>query len=245
MTKTKTAEALKRVNLKKAVLLQDREGLANLAAAAIATKAARSFSDMDFALGLMEHMASLPAAKKLKMIEAGREIRLSLLPAIAGDDANVDLVARVPGDLVQMSDIAQRLVSLGLRVNRKRNGSNFVEFTGSSDEAAVRAVVESVGGRVTVIASPSHGEASLSDSDRDAETATSETSAGETASDTSASEDTIPAQEHEVGMHSDEAGGDRRGVDAPMPDDDAPENLPSAIPGAYGGHSDPAPFSGP
>lgn len=244
MTKTKTAEALTRMSLKKAASLQHREALANLAAAATVMKASALFGDMDFVLGLMEHVATLPAAKRLKMIEVGRAERLRLLPAVQGD-AGLDLIARIPGDLPDLPEIILRLVGLGFQMNRKRKGSNFVEYTGSSDEAAVRAIVEPVGGCVTAIASPSHAEASLPSSDRDEEAAMGEPPADEVAPDANAGGDRIPAGEHEPDMHAGEAGEDRAGADAWVPDDEGSENFPGAIPAADGGHSDSAPFSGP
>jgi len=156
-TKTKSAEAQRRSDLKKVGILQDREGLANIATAAATIKSAHLFADIDFALGLMMQAAELPAAKKQKLIEAGRAKRLSLLPPSIEDQDTVDLVARLPANLNELPQLAQQLLALGLRSIRKRAASTFAEYQGRSDETAVRRVVEAVGGTVTAIASPPHG----------------------------------------------------------------------------------------
>jgi len=165
-TKIRSEEAQARLELKRATALQDREGLANLSAATTAVKCAQIFVDMDFALGLMMHAADLPSAKKQKLIEAGREKRLSLLPTSAETRTTVDLVVRIPANLDALPTVAQELLTHGLRPNRRRAASAFAEFQGASDEGAVRTVVERVGGTVTVIVSPSGATADTSRSDQ-------------------------------------------------------------------------------
>lgn len=165
-TRTKTEEARARAELTRATKLLDREGLANLSAAATTAKCPDIFIDMDFALGLMMHAADLSSAKKQKLIEAGRAKRLSLLPPIIIDQGTVDLVVRLPAGLDDLPQIAQQLLALGLRPNSRRAASAFAEFLGSSDVNAVRIVVEAIGGTVTTIASPSHGTDNSSEPDR-------------------------------------------------------------------------------
>lgn len=120
MAKPKTKAAQDRIELKKGVALREREGRANLAAAVIATQTGVHFANGDLALGLMREAQTMSPARRSKLIASGRKLRLSLVPAITGDTTAVDLVARIPADLEDISDIAQQLVSLGLRSSRKR-----------------------------------------------------------------------------------------------------------------------------
>lgn len=176
MTKPKSIAAQTRNLSKKAADLRDREGVANLGAAAVVTRTAAHFADYDFALGCVLLAAKVSSAKQAKYADVGRDFRLSLVSTTAAE-VGADLVVRLPADHPDAAVVATTLLALGLKQNRKRAWLHYMECVGVSDEAAVRAVVEPVGGTVTVIISPNVMSGETSDSDRIAEVATGEAEA--------------------------------------------------------------------
>lgn len=176
MAKPKSAAAQMRSASKKGADLRDREGVANIGAAAVATRTEAEFVDYDFALGYVSLAAKMSSVKRKACIDIGRGIRLGLVPTTTAD-VGVDLVVRLPADHPDATVVATKLLTLGLKLNRKRVGALYLECVGVSDEASVRAVVEPVGGRVNVIVSPTVASGETSDSARKDEVATGEADA--------------------------------------------------------------------